>query len=134
MGKARILSQGDPMISGISAFRATKYLPDYPAFAGRDLTPGDPIELNPDLSLCPTTDIFRSQYEGSLNVYPNPFTDIIKISVPEEETHNEIKVYDLTGTSVHSEPYTWNKINLGFLSEGIYIIRIGPFSKKVVKF
>ncbi len=30
-----------------STFRATRYPADYGAFAGRDLTPGDPLELNP---------------------------------------------------------------------------------------
>ncbi len=28
-------------------FRASRYSPDYPGFIGRDLTPGDPIELDP---------------------------------------------------------------------------------------
>ncbi len=40
--------QGDSSV-GNWAFRANRYAPDYPGLAGKDLTPGDPIELyHPD--------------------------------------------------------------------------------------
>lgn len=42
------LTQGNVNGNQMTAiFRVTKYLPDYPAFDGKDLTPGDPIEINP---------------------------------------------------------------------------------------
>jgi hypothetical protein len=38
------ITQGSPAQDNI-VFRAYRYGPDYPAFAGKDLTPGDPLEL-----------------------------------------------------------------------------------------
>jgi len=47
------LTQGDPISTGQKGqinqvFRAYRYGPDYAGLAGKDLTPGDPIELYPD--------------------------------------------------------------------------------------
>jgi hypothetical protein len=39
-----ILTQGDAL-SNSGVFKARRYAPDYPGFAGKDLTPGDPIEM-----------------------------------------------------------------------------------------
>ncbi len=39
-----LLTQGD-FVSASGVFKARRYPPDYPGFAGRDLTPGDPVEL-----------------------------------------------------------------------------------------
>ena len=41
---------GTPLFNDL--FRATKYTEDYPAFIGKDLTPGLPIEINPLPSDC----------------------------------------------------------------------------------
>ena len=38
------LTQGEPP-TNTNVFRAPRYAPDYPGLAGKDLTPGDPIEL-----------------------------------------------------------------------------------------
>ena len=45
------IAQGDNPI-GNATFRAYRYGPEYPAFEGRDLTPGDPVEGNPWPSDC----------------------------------------------------------------------------------
>ena len=44
------LKQGDPVPSGPAGstnnvFRAYRYTPDYPGFAGKSMTPGNPLEL-----------------------------------------------------------------------------------------
>ncbi|PCJ94587.1 MAG: hypothetical protein COA50_12580 [Flavobacteriaceae bacterium] len=54
--KAGILSQGDAPPTANNIFRVLRYGLDYPAFNGRDLTPGDPIELNPNLNGCSVFD------------------------------------------------------------------------------
>jgi hypothetical protein len=38
------LNQGDA-VTGNRVFKVRRYAPDFPGFAGRDLTPGDPIEM-----------------------------------------------------------------------------------------
>lgn len=35
-----------------STFRCYRYAPDFPGFIGKDLTPGDPVEVNPWASTC----------------------------------------------------------------------------------
>ncbi len=45
-----IVNQGEEPVSNI--FRALRYSPDYPAFAGRPLIPGNPIELNFNIGNC----------------------------------------------------------------------------------
>ncbi len=52
-----ILSQGDPIPItqnglGNAVFRCTKYPVDYPGFFNKDMTPSNPIELNPILDSC----------------------------------------------------------------------------------
>ena len=48
------LTQGDPIpknaigFSGNDVYRAYRYAPDYPGLAGRDLTPGGPLEIRLD--------------------------------------------------------------------------------------
>lgn len=46
-----ILSQGDEGLD-IAVFRAFKYSKDYPAFDNKDLTAGNPIELNSNIGNC----------------------------------------------------------------------------------
>jgi hypothetical protein len=42
------MHQGDSLWEGLNpVFRCYRYSPDYPAFEGRNMTPGDPIELPP---------------------------------------------------------------------------------------
>ena len=47
------IAQGDNVF-GNATFRAYRYAPDYPAFEGRDMTPGDPVEGNPIPNDCVT--------------------------------------------------------------------------------
>ncbi len=64
------VDQGDT-VSANDVFRCYRYAPDYPGLAGKDLTPGDPIEHYPSgvqtRSMCPTP---GSEF---LDNYPNPF-------------------------------------------------------------
>ncbi len=52
------LMQDDPIpTNGIGVFRATRYPPDYPGLAGRNLTPGGPLEIakpTPPPTITPT--------------------------------------------------------------------------------
>lgn len=53
VGASKILSQGEnPDSTSNIVFRAIKYSVEYAAFEERDLTPGLPIEQNPDLTRC----------------------------------------------------------------------------------
>lgn len=79
--------------------RCYRYGPDYPGLVGKDLTPGDPIELYP-------TGI--AIYEKNVperfvlhNNYPNPFNQVTTISYDIFEKSSVLLViYDITGKKI----------------------------------
>ena len=94
------LHQGEPMrLNQNPVFRCYRYSPDYPAFEGRNLTPGDPIELPPvgvaepgpagvpaGIRLCAAPSTVRRRAKVALSL-PGP-TDV------------ELAVYDSRGGRV----------------------------------
>jgi len=69
-----------------AVFRAYRYAPDYPAFAGKNLTPGAPLELNPLPSDCRIYDgtvaLWGREQPGLLRAYPNPVSDDLLLDNP----------------------------------------------------
>ncbi len=73
-----ILDQGEsPDRKPNPVFRAVRYAPDYAAFTGRDLTPGDFIEGYPS----GVEEEFPATGPLSLSVAPNPAVDNVTISI-----------------------------------------------------
>jgi Arylsulfotransferase (ASST)/Secretion system C-terminal sorting domain len=129
-----VLSQGDnPFETGNIVFRAIRYPLNYAAFDGRDLTPGNPIELNPDLSNCTLLTTIENTL-SEIKLYPNPTLDILNI----QTTNNidKIEIYTILGELVTKKEYSKN-INLNNLSNGLYIVKIhsnnSTISKKMLK-
>ncbi|AUC82347.1 hypothetical protein CW733_09460 [Lacinutrix sp. Bg11-31] len=129
-----ILSQGD-VSSGNFTFRAKKFSFDYPAFNGRDLTPGNPIEANPDLSNCNLLTV--SEYsldETSIKLYPNPILDYLTIDYP--KTINSLEVYTIFGQLLKKVTNT-KTIRFEKIASGLYLIKIstddGSITKKIIK-
>ena len=96
---------GAPVLQGTNinqndVFRVSRYGEEYAAFEGKDMTPGDPIELNPLPYACTIYSADSSTTDTSLTstnpfmvnafvkYYPNPFSD-------------KIVVERLDGRSVH---------------------------------
>ncbi len=127
-----ILSQGDTPSANL-VFRALKFPEDYAAFTGRDLTPGNPIELNPDLSNCTllSNETFKL---ADLKIFPNPTLDILNIKTI--EFIDEIEVYSIIGNLVATNQVS-NQIDLSHLSKGLYIVKIKSnntsISRKIIK-
>jgi hypothetical protein len=92
------MNQYDPPYAN-NVFRIHRYSPDYPAFDGRDMTPGDPIERYP-------TEV-RDGFEEDPDLisiatnYPNPFnaSTVIQYDLP-CAAHVAIDIYDLVGRKV----------------------------------
>jgi hypothetical protein len=90
------VSQGQfPVLNDI--FRARRYTIDYEGFAGRDLTPGDPIEANPLPAECP--DGLSSAQSPTAPLFisagPNPFTDVLTLTNPDVRLlHIDIFAHD----------------------------------------
>ena len=128
-----IASQGDdPSMFPNLSFRAFKYATDYPAFIGRDLTPDNPIESNPDLTPCNNLNI-EDHLQSSVSIYPNPSQDIFNIN--SEIEIDKVEVYNTLGKKI-AEKNNLN-IDLSQQSDGIYFLRIhhnsNIISKKVIK-
>lgn len=128
-----ITTQGDPPSGSNSTFRAIKYATDYPAFTGRDLTPGNPIELNPDLSPCNNLSV--SEFElANIKVYPNPTSN--QITIASNDVIDKIELFSTLGKKV-MEVRDTNTISLSSLDAGIYFIQMHAqnrsLSKKIIK-
>ena len=113
-------------------FRAVKYAPEYAAFTGRDLTPGLPIEGNPDLTPCSNLSV--SEFEqNSLTIYPNPTKDVVQIE--SGNPIDNIEVFNILGRKVltTSNPM----IDLSAQPSGIYLFKIysgsSTTNRKVIK-
>ncbi|MEZ4960111.1 MAG: aryl-sulfate sulfotransferase [Saprospiraceae bacterium] len=116
------LAQGQvPANNGV--FRADRYPVDYAGFAGKDLTPTVPVEVNPLPSNCQifntATATHPQRFEtGIVSIYPNPATDQFFIENESGEALS-IRVVDVAGRIVfftnstekmiHCNAEIWNK-------------------------
>jgi hypothetical protein len=129
-----ITAQGDPRpATGNTTFRALKYGADYAAFAGRDLTPGDPIETNFNLGACATLST-ESNETLQTSIYPNPVASTL--TVQSSEQIDKIELYDVLGKKVASITGA-TAINMATFNSGIYILKVHSNNKvtsqKVIK-
>ena len=109
------VSQGS-MPFGNDTFRSTRFPVDYSAFAGKDLTPGNPIELEPFPSNCmifdgPTTSTNDLQLLQSVQIRSNPFTDLLTIDSSTGEPI-DIKILDMSGKLITSLANTTPPVSL----------------------
>ena len=125
------IAQGDNPI-GNGTFRAYRYGPEYPAFEGRDLTPGDPVEGNPWPSDCEvfpapvdtgsTTGI--SDADGPTLLFgPNPADASFTISSDERCSWT---LRDMTGRPVSAcaLPSRQHEISTAELPAGIMLLQV----------
>ena len=93
------LTQGEN-VGGNAVFRATRFLPDHPAFAGRDLTPGVPLELNPIATDCSVVSTVKTDFGAvTARVFPNPVGEEVTVWF-ETALSGELLVFDGLGRVV----------------------------------
>ena len=126
VGVLGVVEQGavpkDPRI-----FRGPRFSQDYPAFTGRTLVPGSPIELAPWPYECsitgPMTSVEEQESEArNLTGAPNPFS--VSLTLSAKATSVEYRIVDATGTVVQSGTVTENEsvIDTSLLSAGLYFL------------
>jgi hypothetical protein len=130
------LTQGDPIPTGQqgqenNVFRAYRYAPDYAGLAGKNLTPGDPIEKYPTTAV----DEYADEIPRALTLhqnYPNPFNPAttIRFSLPQRERVT-LKIFDALGKEVailvdeESEAGVHDCVfNAAGLSGGVYFYKL----------
>jgi hypothetical protein len=99
IGPAGPMTQGEKPSRNI-VFKVYRYPPDYPGFAGRDLTPGSTIELYPTgISGEAGNPSAVTLYQN----YPNPFNPVttMRFSIPHRE-HVSLTVSDIMGREVQT--------------------------------
>ena len=95
------MTQGDSIPGQQNrVFRTYRYAPDYPGFVGKDLTPGDPIEIIISSIEESSNDLTPAEFKLAQN-YPNPFnpSTIINYTVPTNEFVN-LAVYNVLGKAI----------------------------------
>lgn len=122
----------DPSNFANTTFRGIKYGTNYAAFNGKDVSPGDPIELNPNLTEC--YNLSNPEFErNQLIVYPNPTKNTVRIRT--DKIIDKIEVYNILGSKVGQS--NTKVVDLSTQLDGIYFLRIysnsNTISKKVIK-
>ena len=88
----------------------------------------DSINFDPDQWLISKNSLITNMAElaaTEMKIFPNPATNDLTIQLNSEEQITAILISDITGKKVASfEKLATNKINIAFLPEGIYLIRI----------
>lgn len=122
------ISQGTTLADGDNlTFRMSKYPPTYGAFTGKDLTPIEYFELNPDSSVCPFgVGINDPAKEVAFRVWPNPFQDEVTIQLTGNQTQAQVQVFNLLGQSVYKAELTEKRsiIDTHTWEAGHYIIQV----------
>ncbi len=127
------LAQGsEPAVK--SVFRVDKYSYDHPGFRGKNLTPGDPIELDFDISDCQKVLSVPELVDTDQIRFQNPVGDqlIIRTNLIVEK----VELYNLQGQKILVANQEKN-INFTYIPSGMYFIKIftdqGLLSKKIIK-
>jgi len=138
VGITGIMSQGDDPTSSNNKsnniFRVKKYNTTYAAFTGKNLTPGLPIETNPDLSQCTVLSNENIDLNSKISLYPNPTQRHIYLTTQKPIT--KVEVFNTLGESI-KVTYSKNQIDLKDAPTGIYFAKIYVsgivFVKRIVK-
>ena len=114
-------------IGNFNIFRGTRYGLNYAGFIGKDLTPGDPIELNPLPYDCVLSDIedIALNDNSDLKLLANPVIDKQIHLLNEQGKSWDVELYDASGRLVYKNSHTEStiQINCGNCAEGIFFLR-----------
>jgi hypothetical protein len=127
------LSQGsEPAVK--SVFRVDKYSYDHPGLQGKNLTPGDPIELDFDISDCQQVLSVPEIVDTERIRFQNPVGD--RLIIDTNLIVEKVELYNLQGQKILVANQEKN-INFTYIPPGIYFIKIftdqGLLSKKIIK-
>ena len=97
------------------------------------LTPGQHIELNPDISACENLSITDVDIVD-LKIYPNPTSNYINVT--SSEPIDKIEFYSILGKKI-LETKNHNPVDISAFKSGMYFVKIysgdRSISKKIIK-
>lgn len=131
------LDQGDTSLSinNNLTFRMERYGKDFEGFANRDLSPKGFIENTPNENFCDFLITSTIDTEANdFSVYPNPTASSLTIerSINDDST---LELYDYSGALIKRQDISNYLVDLDlrWLSEGIYFIRVDNITSRFVK-
>lgn len=101
-------------------FRSVKYPVDYPAFDGKDLSPGATLEFPPSEVPCMTSNT-EDQDVQRLNAYYDPASQQIILGNVEDEV--QLQIWDLSGRLLEKHNIQ-NDLDISHLRSGMYIVQL----------
>lgn len=83
-----------------------------------------------------TTGISQEEAAKFISVFPNPATDVVNITLVPNLNAESLQVIDFTGKTVFTMPVSPSKseyqINVSNYSKGVYLIRVGSITHKML--
>ena len=114
-------------------FRCIKYPPDYPAFANKNLQPGEPIEGEPWASCELVTALTNEAWEN-IEIYPNPVRNYLIIKSNRHTQRISVRLLAIQGKEIKNENGIGElKINFSTVPSGVYIIIVNNIPHKILK-
>ncbi len=119
------MTQGEPA-DGNLVFRCTFISPDHPGLQGHDLTPGAPIELQPNVDPCISLSSDELAVDNVLELYPVPAATTVQI--PMQAGLNTVRVTDAQGRLVYDRSSQASEgntlLDVSALPNGTYVVHI----------
>jgi len=106
-------------------FQMTRYPLSFPAFEGKALQSGTPLELNPSpICLSTSVDSPNRTAAGSFNLYPNPATYFIVVRNQNPEPLTFLRILDINGKILKAwtHPQEGDRLDVSFLNPGFYFV------------
>lgn len=128
------VEQGEELaINNNITFRLNRYALDYPAFEGKDLSPGDYIELNPAVGFCEALLSVEEETENRVRIYPNPAKDHVFIDL-DFQGLKDLRVINSFGQEMFQQKdiHAKTSIPTAAWAPGLYFIQVGNLSKKLL--
>ena len=121
------IEQGNlPGAGSNSIFLAYKYEPDFPAFIGKNLQPGNPLELNFNLDNCSNASMEQIEKfnQSDIQIFPNPANE--NVYVISNKKIIAIQLFSQDGKQILSKKIdlTTATIDMTGITNGFYIIHV----------
>ena len=113
-----ILNQSDNF-----TFQLKRYLPSFPGFEGKELLPGDYLELEPNLEFCQLINATGDIESSTIQLNPNPVIQGGELIIDSDYNHKHIAVIDIYGRVVGQYESHQNPFFLRMdIPKGLYVI------------
>lgn len=115
--------------------QAKRYPIEFPGFDGKDLTPQEYWELNPNTNFCSLTKNEEVKQDLKISIYPNPVDNFLIVE-NNEVIPIKIEVVDILGNIVFKNefPVGANMVEMGGWPSGLYFLKNknGGVLKKII--